>query len=173
MSLSRCRQLDLISLGFRFVVGLAQRETVCRVQTDMMNDLFCMLWVSWHPSVRETCVRDKLWLSATPRMKYKTRHEAGSTLRFWIYSQKPYGVSEWELIRLMVPPQHPWRPLCWLCPAMETWEVTAFELLSINTYFVVNKCVWLKWLSRHVDISWGMKKIYFRRKAISYLYQLY
>lgn len=46
MSLFSCSQLALISPGFRFVVRLAQRETACRVQTDAMNDLFCMLCIS-------------------------------------------------------------------------------------------------------------------------------
>lgn len=41
-----CPQLDLISPGFCFVVRLAQGQTACRVQTDLMNDLFCMLCIS-------------------------------------------------------------------------------------------------------------------------------
>lgn len=39
-------QLAVIPPGFRFVVRLVQGETVCKVQTDVMNDLFCMLFVS-------------------------------------------------------------------------------------------------------------------------------
>lgn len=39
-------QLGVISPGFCFVVRLVQGETVCKVQTDVMNDLFCMPCVS-------------------------------------------------------------------------------------------------------------------------------
>ena len=72
LDVSFCPQLDLISPGFRFVVRLTQGEPVCSLQTDMMNDLYCMLCISWHPSVRETYVSETN-CGCQPHLAWSTR----------------------------------------------------------------------------------------------------
>lgn len=119
MWLTSCPQLDLISLGFHFVLMLAHREseTVCRQTCDEWFISYAM----WHstPSRKRAYVCETnsgCWphLTSTRLNMRGYKHEGDSP------AKKAYGGSNWELIRLIV-------------VSSASLESTANRLLSLLT----------------------------------------
>lgn len=142
MELFSCPQLNLISLGFHFVLMLAHREneTVCRQTCDEWFISYAM----WHstPSCKRAYVCETnsgCWphLTSTRLNMRGDQHEGDSP------AKKAYGRSNWELIRLIVissaSPGCTETDIsyCWLCCAIGklAGKATAFRLLSWWLHF--------------------------------------